>query len=392
MMRNLNYIFYSFLLICLFSCKTPYSPTPISTVSNYLVVEGAINISDSTYIQLSRTVSLSSKSTTKAELNAIVTIESNTGNSYSLAALGGGKYAAPPLNLNSANQYRLHIKTANGSQYLSDFEETKVTPAIDTLTWQAKDDGLEIYVSTHDPKNATRYYRWDYTEAWEFHPSFYSGYISNGLQIVPRTPAQQIWDCFTGDVSSNITLASSLQLSQDVINQQLVSIVPQSAEKISVKYSIQVKQYALTKAAYDYWTLLKKNTEQLGSIFDAQPSASIGNIHCVNNPSEPVIGYISTGTVTKNRIFVSNSQLPHWYTQAFYPSCGTDTAWASDSKPPRLTEDKGVNYKSGAYQGLGLIPVMPFGTGPVPDGYTVSEPYCVDCTLRGSKTPPSFWK
>jgi hypothetical protein len=289
-MRNrVKYIFYLLTVALLAAaCKTPYTPAPTTAVTNYLVVEGLINISDSTYIKLSRTVNISSSATTKPELKATVTIESNAGNSYALKELGSGTYAAPSFNLSAANQYRLRIKTANGSQYVSDFNATMVSPPIDIVNWQATTD-LKIYVSTHDPKNATRYYRWDFTEAWEFRSNYYTNWISNGDSIIVRPPAQQIWDCFTGDISSNITLGTSAQLSQDVINQALINTIPADQEKIGYKYSILVKQYALTQDAYNYWTLLQKNTEQLGSIFDAQPSASIGNIHCVNNPNEPAI-------------------------------------------------------------------------------------------------------
>lgn len=301
MKKAIKYTIYVLAALGVWACKVPYNPPAITAVNNYLVVEGLINITDSTYIKLSRTVNISSASTTKPELKAIVTIESNKGTSYALAELGNGTYAAPPLNLSNANQYRIRIKTANGEQYLSDFGDTKASPPIDSLTFKTSTN-LKIYVNTHDPNNATRYYRWDFTEAWEFHPSFNSQYISDGLHIILRTPAQQIWDCYTGDGSSNITLATTTQLSQDVVTQQLVNTVDSSAEKISVKYTILVKQYALTQDAYNYWTLLKKNTEQLGSIFDSQPSASIGNIHNVNNPAEPVIGYISAGTVTSSRI------------------------------------------------------------------------------------------
>ncbi len=394
MKKNFRYILLIVTALSINSCKTPYAPTPITIASNYLVVEGIINTTDSTYIKLSRTVSLTSSATLKTELKATITIESSAGNSYPLTELGNGNYAVAPLNLSATNQYRLRIKTSNGEQYVSDFGDTKITPPIDTLTWQAKTNGLEIYTSTHDPKNATRYYRWDYTEEWEFHPNYDSQYISDGKNITVRTQAQQIWDCYTGDVSSNITLGSSAQLSQDVINQALVAIVPQGAEKISVKYSIQVKQYALTKDAYDYWTLLKKNTEQLGSIFDSQPSASIGNIHCVTNPSEPVIGFISAGTVTRNRIFINKSQLPAWQTIPAYPQCLSDSIFVHTTpKNPRPTLDEYVNFKSPLFEGNALlqIPIQPFNVG-ADTCYISAAAICVDCTLRGIKTPPAYWK
>ncbi len=394
-MKNwVTYSFYVIALISIASCKVPYNPPAITAINNYLVVEGLINITDSTYIKLSRTVNLSSASTTKPELKAVVTIESNTGSSYVLTELGNGSYAAAPLNLNVTNQYRLRIKTSNGSQYVSDFTNAMVSPPIDSVNWTATTD-LKIYVNTHDPKNATRYYRWDFTEAWEFHPSYESNYISDGLHIITRQPAQQIWDCFTGDASTNITLGTSTQLSQDVISQALVNTIAPDAEKISLKYTIGVKQYALTKDAFDYWTLLQKNTEQLGSIFDAQPSASIGNIHGVTNPAEVVIGYINTGTITNNRIFITKSQLPNWRTTPFYPKCEADSLDCCAPYPPPST-NQFVNYLSPAFQGyitfqLPIDPILFTGTTTM-KGWLAATPICVDCTLRGSKTPPSYWK
>ena len=403
-MRNrVKYIFY-LLIVALFTtgCKTPYTPAPTTAVTNYLVVEGLINISDSTYIKLSRTVNISSAATTKPELKATITIESNAGNSYALTELGKGTYAAPAFNLSAANQYRLRIKTANGSQYVSDFNATMVSPPIDSITFKATTD-LKIYANTHDPKNATRYYRWDFTEAWQFHSNFDSQWLSNGYTISIRTPAQQIFACYAADTSTNITLGTSAGLSQDVIRQALVNTIPADQEKIGIKYSIMVKQYALTQDAYNYWTLLQKNTEQLGSIFDAQPSASIGNIHCVNNPAEIVIGYISAGTINSNRIFITKSQLPNWVTTPFYSplQCELDTIRCCRSVPDKPWLNEYINYDQPEFLGYSFLlipvdevfgpnglPINPLSPGP----WMSSTPACVDCTLRGKTAPPSFWK
>ena len=389
-------------LFWLTNCKVPYNPPATMAVTNYLVVEGLINITDSTYITLSRTVGVSSSVNMKPELKAIISIESSTGNTYALTELGNGSYAAAPLNLIAKNQYRLRIKTSNGEQYLSDFTNAMISPPIDSLNWKATTD-LKIYVSTHDVNNATHYYRWDFNEAWEFHPEYNSQLVSDGLKISIRTPAQQVWDCFTGDKSSTISLGTSAALQQDVINQALINTIAASAEKISVKYTIGVTQYPLTKDAYDYWTLLKKNTEQLGSIFDSQPSSSIGNIHCINNPSEPVIGYISAGTISTGRIFITKQQLPNWTTTPFISLLQCDVDSLNCCPPPGAgspymppTTDEFVNFKSPKYTGPLQTPIDSIYHGttskPVAVGVHAAPAICVDCTLRGSRNPPVYWK
>jgi len=404
-----------FCLICFYACVKPYAPTVTTTNYNYLVVEGMINLTDSTFIKLSRTVTLSSKISTKAELKATVTIESSAGASYALKELGNGLYAAAALNSSTANQYRVRIKTASGSTYASDFTAAVASPAIDSLSWQATDN-LNLYVNTHDPKNATHYYRWEFNETWEFNSDYNSGYISNGTDIVPRTPAQQAYHCWGGDTSHTIYLGTSEKLSSDVINQQLINAIDPGAEKLGIKYSILVKQYGLTKDAYDYWTLLKKNNESLGGIFDSQPSASIGNIHNVNVPAEIVIGYISAGTVSTKRIFITKSQLPvNWITQPAYPitptQCSLDTVpwripWGSPPPPKDPWEYRQYElidwlqaqwYKGDSFR---LVPVDII-QAPDPNSsylifpnynYMAARPLCVECTLRGTNKQPSYWQ
>jgi hypothetical protein len=121
-------------------------------------------------------------------------------------------------------------------------------------------------------------------------------------------------------------IASSAKLSSDVIFQAPVTTILSTNEKISVRYSILLRQYALTKEAYEFWENIRKNTEQLGSIFDAQPSQLQGNIHCISNPTEPVIGFVTITNIQRKRIFIDNSQLPlEWYpTYPYY--CEADTA------------------------------------------------------------------
>ncbi len=396
-----KYLYILFIMLTgLAACKTSFTPDQAPTVTNYLVVEGVINTgNDSTFIKLSRTVNLGVGSPLKNELKAQVSVEDNSGGVFALKELGSGSYACAPLNVSNTNTYRLRIKTSDGKTYLSDYTPAKVTPPIDTLMWQATDKGLQINVNAHDATNATRYYRWDFTEAWEFHPNYNSLYVSDGFAINPRTPAQLVWDCFTNDVSSAIILNSTAQLSQDVVSNANIATLLSTDERISVKYTINVRQYALTVDAYNYWTALKRNTEQLGSIFDAQPSKSIGNITCLTNPAEPVIGYVTAGTVASKRIFITRTQLPlSWVTIPAYPDCQADSIWHKSRPAPQYadpTEDQYINFKSGSFllKSLQQIPIQPFTWGNTTyTGYLSAPAICVDCTLRGSKTPPPFWK
>ncbi len=324
-------------LIILFTCcRKPYIPPATSTSNSYLVVEGVINSgNDSTFIKLSKTVKLTSSTTTNPLLGATVTVESDQNASFPLIdAKETGTYSSGPLNLPASQKYRLHIITASGSDYLSDFVAVKPTPPIDTIGFpiDVKDSTVNLYVNAHNPANNTRYYRWDYIETWEFHSKYYSYFVLNaaGTAIVYRTPSQQVYECFTTVPSSNIVLTSTAKLTNDVVYQMPIIQIPFSSEKFEYKYSILLKQYALTPDAYQFYQNIKTNSEQLGSIFDAQPSELTGNIHNTKNANEPVIGYITVTNPQSKRIFITPDELPPNLVAKYPYDCEQDTAKGAD--------------------------------------------------------------
>jgi len=367
-------------------CEKLYNPPAIASPGSYLVVEGVINTgADSTIIKLSRTVKLSSTSTVNPEKGAIVMAVSDQNTNYPLVETSAGNYTSPGLNLDNTRKYRLSIKTTNGRQYLSDLVAASVTPPVDSIGFTVQSNGIQLYVNTHDPNNNTHYYRWDYAETWQFHSEYPSAWITNGKAIVQRTDAQLVYSCFANDASSDIVLGSSAKLAQDVIYQNPLTSVAATSEKLETKYSILVHEYALTSDAYNFWTNLKKNTEQLGSIFDAQPSTINGNIHNINNAAEPVLGYISACLVQSKRIFISNSQLPLAWLPVYPYQCGQGPYYYG---VPPLVSDNLIALNST------IIPTSAITApgSPVITGFLAADIECVDCTIRGTKTQPSFWK
>jgi hypothetical protein len=174
------------------------------------------------------------------------------------------------------------------------------------------------------------------------------------------------------------------------VNNAPLALVPANSEKLRFRYSILVKQYAITADAFNYFELLKKNTEQIGGIFDPQPSELTGNMHCTSNPNEPVIGFVTVGQVTQKRIFVDKASLPpNWVAETPYGSCHLDellyarkvTSTIPTIPPIYVNEVYNLIYS-------GLVLTVDYAPG----GYTASTPICVDCTLRGTNKKPSFWK
>jgi len=373
------------------ACKKPYSPKLVGNNTHYMVVEGIINTgNDSTIFKLTKTVAVSARLDSTAVLGAGVIIEGKSGDAHLLSELGNGRYGAGPLGLDSTKLYRVHILTVEGVEYASDYVQSRTTPPIDSVGYNVTGNGIQIYVNTHNSPEQARYYRWDYRETWQFHAKYGSGYVSDGVSILPRTTEQMIFSCFGNHYSNVITLGSSAKLAQNVIYQAPVIAIPSTSEKIETRYSILVKQYALTPEAYSYWQSMKNNTEQIGSIFDPQPSEVSGNIHCLTNPALPVLGYVSAGTIQQKRIFIDQTKLPQTW-QTIYPyDCQLDSnlfcrPTAGGGCLPEVQQNLVPLPNS-------HIPVAAIYKGGFVVGYTASDEKCVDCTLRGTKQVPDFWR
>src|SRR6188768_2778405 len=163
------------LMILVVSCKQEYIPSVNEENKNLLVVEGFLNSGQgTTTIRLSRSVELTDTTQKKFELGAKLNVEGENGSSFALAGNTRGEYSIMQLPLLNNVKYRLHIKTIDGKEYASDFVSIKVTPPIDSITWQRESEGVRLYINTHDPQNATKYYQWEFEETWEFRSAYYS--------------------------------------------------------------------------------------------------------------------------------------------------------------------------------------------------------------------------
>jgi hypothetical protein len=375
------------------ACKKPYNPTIVANAPNYLVVEGFINNGDSTTIKLSRTTQLADTAKSKPELGAVILIEDNLNNHYQLTELGNGIYKSPVVNLHASQTCRLHIITLDKKEYASDMVEIGQTPPIDTITHTVINNGIQMAVSTHDATNKVKYFRWDFSETWEY-SSYYVArykYVNGGVTYLSSSDPDYDNICWINDYSNQILVASAENLSQSVINNQTITYVDESTGKLVLGYSILIKQYALNKDAFEYWQKLKKNTEQLGSIFDAQPSDLKGNLHNLNDANEPVMGYISASNSTSKRFIIGHNSIPLYTPNYYAPPNGLSCMPGYLPFAPTDTYDDRLNRLY--TRGDSLI-YTTYGSGPVTLGYVYASGDCVDCRLKmkgGYNKKPAFW-
>jgi hypothetical protein len=376
---NMKFYRYIFCIIMvLISCVDPYNPPATQNGDKFLVVDGFINAGGgTTTFTLTYTSNLGD--TAKISYpNGKVYVESEGGQTFELIGKGKGVFESQ-LNLSSSDKYRLHIKLNDGRDFLSDFVEVKASPEIDEISWQGSSDGVIIYLSTHDDSKSSRYYQWKYDETWEFNSAFYSSLKYENKEFVARDQSEQIYTCYQSDYSKSILVGSSEKLAQDILYKfPIISVGAIGTSKLSRRYSIKIQQSVISKEAFEYWTELKKITESLGSLYDPQPSAVFGNIKNVQDPSEPVIGFISAGITAEKRIFITRAEYGYSYkVTTGYEGCVMDTI-PGHGTPPKTFEG-------------GMIPLHQEMDMQGTMQLYVGSTSCVDCSLRGTTQKPDFW-
>lgn len=365
------------------SCVEPYPPPVTDANANYLVVNGFLNSTDGRVdVRITRTIPLSATTRPPVVTGASVTVEEENGSSITVREMGEGDYAIEGLPIDPSRRYRLRVVTPAGETCVSDYITLKATPPIDSVTWDTTPDGIRILVNAHDDTGQTIYYKWDFIETWEYHATYYSSlkFADNiSPDIVVRSEDELIYTCWRSARSNPVLISSSERLSQDVVSKFPITHIEKGNQRLLIRYSILVKQYALTRDVYDYWKALKETTEGLGGLFDPQPGQVLGNFRNESDSDNPVVGYFSGGQVQQKRFFLSSNQLPPAY--QFSPTnwnCVLDTVLVDEI---------------GAFSREANLLVSSVYQGPVLLGYTSATIPCADCrTQGGSTSKPSFWE
>ncbi len=356
------------------SCITPFVPETEEN-DTMLVVEGMISNQSGVHtVKLSKSLPLSSESITEVLSGCTVTISDDYGNWTNLHETQPGIYVTnDDFKGYIGRKYKLHINSNNPDMnyksYESLFMEMKPVPEIDsmyyekidteiTLDGRVKEQECQIYLNTSDPDGLCKHYRWDFTETWMFK--------------LPYNVPNQI--CWISSNSTSIYIKSTSVLSEDVIDKMPIHYVSAKTDRLSERYSLLVNQYSLSEDEFNYWEKLQNVTQNVGSLYDITPVSIPGNVYCIEDPKEQVLGYFSVSAVTSKRIYIEDSFKG---LVRLYDECPNDTI-----RGP-LPDNLGIS--------TWII---------IDNSWNFSDPYivltkikgCADCTVRGTTKKPLFWK
>jgi len=383
-------------ILSLAGCISEYHQVGVSDTAGILVVDGLIVENGQTAIQLSRTIKVDDQFKTEAVYvqNAQIRLIDESNNTIAVAdqqitdgePVPGMYVINDEISFNAGMKYALDIRIGN-SHYQSDFVSPVHTPEIDEVTWSINEDNsMNIMVSTHDPSNRTKYFFWRFEEIWEYTAALSANvrYDPVTRTVIPQSlTGDNRYYCWHYDHSKSMLYSSSDRFSEAMVKDLKIHHIPANDPRFCYLYSILVKQYGIDKEAYDYFENLQRNVDKNGSLFAPQPAEKEGNIQCLSNPDEPVIGYIAIANEVTYRLFIDMEKLNLFRHEN---NCSTAPN-AEGVEPGEIVPSREYFDMPAAHAaGLGIYQVLS------PSRYRCFMIKCVDCTVSGgTKNKPDFW-
>jgi hypothetical protein len=179
-----------------------------------------------------------------------------------------------------------------------------------------------------------------------------------------------------------VIIATTENLTQDVIKDLPLHFVDNKTMRLSARYSLLVKQYAISKTYYQFLKKVKEVNQTSGSLFDPIPNEIFGNVRSSDGKDLPVLGYFSVAGVAEQRTFIERIDVPR-IAVPFSPRCVNDTI--SYNFRTLYSKVGNANGRLEVYDYL----YNDFGNI---TGFVISEKSCTRCAETGATNQkPDFW-
>lgn len=403
------------------ACIEPFNPD-IEEGGQLLVINGVVTDEEGYhYAEISQTSSYQNR--VYIPLNDCeAKIIDGQGNIFTLQNYASGKYRTwiEKQYLQLGNRFKLEVILNNGKKYESEFDSLLPCPEIDSVYFEYKDiipddpikqpeTGLQFYIDYDATGDFAYNYRWEIIETWEYHSKEYIWAAYFGIdtlcdidiplildddmrQISEDCIAQlntiildkytdlaedSLYTCWKTEKLKDIfTYTSHQKVDKKVLDLPL-HLATNRDNRLSIKYSALVKQLTLSDVAFNYWDQLKEQANETGGLYETQPFQLEGNIKCIDNEEEEVIGVFSVSSV-KTKRFTGK-----FYFKPYFGVCEEVIAgwenlipylWGDLSPPPPIT------------------PLYLLKIENRMDTFLYVDQSCFDCRLKGGTLiKPEYW-
>ncbi len=259
--------------------------------------------------------------TIKPESNATLLIRDNLGDVVQLRPAGSTGYYETPESFRGevGKSYTLVIIKSNGDEYMSYPETIQKVSDIDSIYYKFRElpagagtnevdkvSGVDIIVNVTDPNEERNYYKWESSGTYRIktNPELYTPPRSRNPQ-----PKDCCEICYITERNVMLSVASD-RLFDGNAHQQNVMFLEDDGARFSEKYALNLEQISLSKEAYDFYDLLKKQLGIDGDIFDPPAAQIRGNVISISNPDEDIVGYFTASDIKRDTLYINGKDLP----------------------------------------------------------------------------------
>ncbi len=291
------------------SCVDPFS-LDVARQPNRLIVEGLL--SDNPEFQ-SVTLRFNPTGEESPEVfGASVFIETGDEILLPMLEVALGKYVPyEPLSIYDGERYRLVVDIGDSITLVSGWQvvppaialesahfEPSLEKSINDNGYYVYNQGFAYFVSSGETPASDVFIRYDYQQAYIMESPMRSSLcgLCTGCIIVSK--------------SRNFVKTTSIHSGQGkkVINLQM-AFMPSSYE-YSIRKTLRVLQFSINEDTFNYYSLLERQKNLEGSLFDPPPAVAISNIKDARNPERVVYGFFEVSRVTEKSVVVRQSDSP----------------------------------------------------------------------------------
>ncbi|MCU0338513.1 MAG: DUF4249 domain-containing protein [Spirosomaceae bacterium] len=321
-----------FLILCCWgiaACVEVYD-TSFRFSSDVITVDGFVTNDAPVSVFLRRAKSAGRNYYADPLRNCQAEVRVSNGTTIKLTEFSSGYYVSAADFRGVAGQtYQLRFTTPEGQTYESQPELLNAAPPILKAYHEFNRNGfldrtgtrplyssLDIYVDFADPPTQKNFYLWKWTD---FEEQYVCASCEGGLldakteQCIPQRNSRTIYDYRCNGNCWDIISSTDVNIFSDVFTNGR-TVVARSVGKIpfydlGTPFSnraslVDVQQYAITGEAYEYYKLLRDQTQTTGSLTDTPPAPIIGNVRNVTDPNEKIVGYFAAAGLSSTRLFV----------------------------------------------------------------------------------------
>ena len=342
------------------SCEEIYLPE-LEKMDNLLVVEARFVYGQpGQIVRLYRTVNFNDPMGIYPKVsNAMVRLVDGQGTSMELSSQGEGLYYLGH-DLKANENYKLVIKL-EGKEYESAYQSVPVVSEIDSVyavymekvvpsgTDQSADElgrlrGFQLYADIGRGEG-TAYYRFTHRLIAQ-----YSYNINKPVNGIPTDITVFAWQSMTPGGIFNIASPPEYSSQSGIVKHPLVflnrdyTIQKQDTATYFQGWISITSQYAISEGTWEFYRDLNRQLSAGDKLFDPMHTQARGNLRCVSDPSEVILGNFEISTMKESRYFLISPGNENFLLKKIPVHYWIPDNGAVESVPPEWWESRSKTY------------------------------------------------